>query len=118
MDDFGDKLNAILSDPNAMSRIGDMAKSLMGGGETPKRSPAGDTPDIDPSMLSKVAAMMNKSSKHGDDRRALFEAMKPFLSEKRRSKMDRAIKIARLADVASAAAEEFGIFGEGGGSDV
>ena len=31
MDGLEDKLNAILSDPDAMGRIADMAKSIMGG---------------------------------------------------------------------------------------
>jgi len=44
--------------------------------------------------------------------RALLEAMKPYLSEKRRSKMDRAMKLAKLARIARLAMGEMG--GDGG----
>ncbi len=43
---------------------------------------------------------------------ALLEAMRPYLSEKRRSKMDKAMKIARLAQIARLAMGEMG--GDGG----
>ena len=42
------------------------------------------------------------------EERALLEAMRPYLSEKRRVKMDRAVRIARLASIASVALGEFG----------
>ena len=44
MDDFGDKLNAILNDPAALSRIGELAKSVMGG-EAERGEPE---PELDP----------------------------------------------------------------------
>ena len=40
--------------------------------------------------------------------RKLLDAMRPYLSDKRRSKMDRAMKLARLAEIAEKAASEFG----------
>ena len=78
MSDFEDKLNKLLNDPKEMERFAGFAKSLMSGG--------------------------GRSSK--DEK--LLEAMKPYLSERRRSKMDRAMKIARLAGLAELAAGEFG----------
>ena len=47
MDDFGDKLNAILNDPAALSRIGELAKSVMGG-ESEKHE--GSEQEIDPGL--------------------------------------------------------------------
>ena len=114
MDDFGDKLNSLLSDPNMMSRIGDMAKSLMGGDSHPESSEpahnsAGDFDfDLDPAMLGKIASIMKKSRKR-DDKHALLEAMRPYLSEKRREKLDKGVKLAKLAGLAEVAAEEFGL---------
>ena len=40
--------------------------------------------------------------------RHLLEAMKPYLAEKRRRKIDRAMKLARLASLAELAAGEMG----------
>ena len=47
------------------------------------------------------------------DSQKLLEAMKPFLAEKRRAKLDRAIRIAKLASIAELAMGE-----NGGGQDV
>ena len=56
-----------------------------------------------------VAAKARALARQGRDRRALLEAMKPFLSERRREKMDKAMKLARLAGLAGIAAAEFGL---------
>ena len=97
MDDFGDKLNSILNDPSALSRIGELAKSVMGGDQETKG----------------VMSLMKRKGVKSEER-ALLEAMKPFLSERRREKMDKAIKLARLASLAGIAASELGL-GEGDG---
>ena len=43
---------------------------------------------------------------HDSANRHLLEAMKPYLAEKRRRKIDRAMKLARLASLAELAAED------------
>lgn len=95
MDDFGDKLNSILNDPAALSRIGELAKSVMGGDQETK----GEEPELDPGLISRVMSLMKRKGVKSEER-ALLEAMKPFLSERRREKMDKAIKLARLASLA------------------
>lgn len=111
MDDFGDKLNAILNDPAALSRIGELAKSVMGG-ESEKHE---GSEEIDPGLIKRVMGLLKRNGVKSEER-ALLEAMKPFLSERRREKMDKAMKLARLAGLAGIAAAEFGL-GEGD-SDV
>ena len=49
---------------------------------------------------------MGSDRSPGNDKKALLEAMKPYLSEKRRQKMDKALKIARLARIAGIAMGE------------
>lgn len=48
--------------------------------------------------------MKSSEAKTSNDKK-LLEAMRPYLSEKRRSKMDKAMKIAKLASIASIAAQ-------------
>lgn len=110
MDDFGDKLNAILNDPAALSRIGELAKSVMGG-ESEKHE--GSEQEIDPGLIKRVMGLLKRNGVKSEER-ALLEAMKPFLSERRREKMDKAMKLARLAGLAGIAAAEFRL-GEGDG---
>ncbi len=110
MSDFEDKLNKLLNDPEEMERFAGFAKSLMSGSEVEQPEPA---PDIDPSMLKKISGMLSGKGGTGRDAK-LLEAMRPFLSEKRRGKMDRAMKIARLAGIAELAAEKLGGDDDGG----
>lgn len=105
MNEFEDKLNSLLNDPKQMESFASFAKSIMGG-EAPM--PINQAPDIDPALMKKIAFLMSRGDSIGNNDKRLLEAMKPYLSEKRRSKMDRAMKIARLASIAELAASEFG----------
>ena len=109
MGDFEDKLNQLLNDPKEMERFAGFAKSLMGGDEPATEEKA---PDFDPGLLKKISGLM--SGGRGSKDTKLLEAMRPYLSEKRRSKMDRAMKIARLAGLAELAAGELGGDDDGG----
>ena len=108
MNEFEDKLNSLLNDPKQMESFVSFAKSIMGG-EMP--SAASGEPDIDPALMKKIGGLLSRGDSLSNKDKRLLEAMKPYLSEKRRSKMDRAMKIAKLASIAELAASEFG--GEG-----
>ncbi|MBQ3257934.1 MAG: hypothetical protein IJA67_11050 [Oscillospiraceae bacterium] len=101
MSDFEAQLNSILNDPAQMDRIAAMAKSLMGG-DAPKQSEPFDLPN-----MGQLMASLGGGSK-SDDKRALLEAMKPYLAPHRREKLDRAMKLARMIGMAETA---FGMFG-------
>ena len=108
MDGFEDKLNAILSDPDAMSRISDMAKSLFSGqGDAQKTEP-----ESDPTLIKRVAGLLRGNALRPDET-ALLSALRPFLSEERRVRLDRAIKLARFASLAKIAGEFSGLGGDG-----
>ena len=123
MSGIEETLGNILSSPEEMERITSMAKSIMESGslgdifsrndsadeqqsgireEEAKENPLGDLlGNIDPAMLAsagKVISSMNgKSEKY-----AMLNAMAPFLGEKRRVKMEKAIQIAKMASMAKA----------------
>lgn len=128
MSDFEEKLNAVLSNPDAMSQIMNLAQSLnLGGGpgggegapEGAKDSPGpppeggpgggpGDLPDlgkllggIDPAMLQRLAPLMGELSGGGgnDERMQLLYALRPFLKPERRDKVERAARAAKLIRV-------------------
>lgn len=118
MSEFEDRLNSILNDPEQMDKIASMAKSLMGGGtdagtqQAPPPS-GGETPSpllegLDPGMIQRVMQMMSGMNQEPDENTALLEAMKPFLKEKRRAKMDRALKLAKMAKMAQLAFGDLG----------
>ncbi len=103
MDGLEEKLSALLSDPEAMGKISEMAKSLF---------PAGaEEAAKDDESLARRAAKLLRSRALDPDEAALLGALRPFLSAERRRRLDRAVKIARLASLASLAGEALG--GEG-----
>lgn len=109
MSEFEDKLNSVLGDPAQMEKIANLAKTLMGGdggAQEPSPEPFGGGLDIDPSLISRIGKLMNNSG--DDNKQRLLQAMEPYLSEKRRGKVDKALKIARLARIAKAAMGEEG----------
>lgn len=110
MSDFEEKLNKLLNDPKEMERFAGFAKSLMSG-ET-QAGDAKSAPELDPAILKSISGALSGNGGGRDAK--LLEAMRPFLSEKRRGKMDRAMKIARLAGIAELAAGSFGGDDDGG----
>lgn len=122
MGEFEDRLNSILGDPEQMDKIANLAKSLMGGeqGAPAAENSAGDSLNsmlgsfmgtdggIDAAAIGRISRLMNSASAQNNEKQALFNAMKPYLSEKRRAKMDKAIKIAGLARIARLAMGEMG----------
>lgn len=112
MSDWEEQLNSILNDPAQMSRIADMARTLMGGEGPPaaEAAEAAPTESALPAGLGEMLRSLNGGEK--SDKQALLEAMKPWLSEKRRAKMDRALRLARMARLAELA------MGEGERHDV
>ena len=106
MDGLEDKLNAILSDPDAMGRIADMAKSIFG----EKQDGEAKRDNADEESLLKRAAGMLRGNALRQDEAALITALRPFLSDERKRRLDRAVKIARLASLAKIAGE-LGILG-------
>lgn len=103
MNEFEDKLNALLNDPGQMERFASFARSVMGGDAQEAQAP-----DIDPGLMKRISGMISGEGGKGGNERKLLDAMRPYLSQKRRDKMDKALKIARLASLAALAAENEG----------
>jgi len=111
--EFEDRINSILSDPEQMNKITNLAKSFMGG-ESSRQSEGTDIVSqlgIDGATIGRISRLINAGNSGNNEKQALLEAMKPYLSEKRRVKMDKALKLARLAKIAQLAMGEMG--GEG-----
>lgn len=128
MSDFEEKLNAILSNPDAMSQVMNLAQSLNlgGGGESPpaarEDSPgarsggeaqSGGGPglgdlaglgsllgQIDPAMIQRMLPLVGELTGGGNDERMqLLYALRPFLKPERRDKVERAAKTAKLIHI-------------------
>ncbi len=107
MSELEERLNSILSDPEQMARISNLAQSLMGGGDgssAPVSPGSGEGGGVLPEKLLGLLSRQGEDA----DKQALLQAMKPYLSEKRRSKLDRALRLTRLAHLAQIAVGELG----------
>ena len=103
MSELEDRLNSILSDPGQMEKIAGLARSLMGGENAAPEPPAAEVP-----LLKKLGGLMAAAPQTPSREQALLSAMRPWLSEKRREKMDRAMQLARMARIARLAMGELG----------
>ena len=98
MDDLTDKISALLGDEGGMERIRQMAENLLGGEKNvAPPEPAPSVPDIDFTRLLPLIQRLN--SPKNDNRSSLLMALRPHLSEKRQQRLDRAVKLLRLADM-------------------
>lgn len=106
MDDMQNQMNAILNDPQMMQKIMAMAQSLNSPQSQPESQPAPppdpppDFPDIDLSMLQKLSGFIGQSNVD-TNQRSLLKALSPYLSKERISKLERAMRAAKMANVAS-----------------
>ena len=126
MSDFEEKLNAILSNPESMGQIMNLAQSLnLGGGgepsgeggpaapqpEAPPENASSGIPDglsglgsllgqIDPKLIGRLLPLAGELAGGGNDERMqLLYALRPFLKPERRDKVERVAKTARLIHV-------------------
>lgn len=125
MADWQEQLNTILSDPDAMAQIVSIAQSISGGAPTEEKPPPGNAggkrpvppqdsavaPDMeairgmlsgmDPELTSRLVALLGQMNRpQSGEAAALLLALKPFLSEKRRDKVERAAQLARFIHLA------------------
>lgn len=102
MDDFESKLGQILGNPEMMGKIMAMAQSF-GSQETPPEPPPppeDSGPEIDFATIQKLTGLIGKA-RVDSDQKALLEALSPFISGERIHKLEKAMRAAKLAGVAS-----------------
>lgn len=104
MDDMDSRLNALLSDPEAMGRIMSLAQQLSGGTPPPPPPTAPPPPppqqeesDFDPMVLLKFLPLLQELRQDNSSQSMQFlSAMRPYLKPERQPKVERAVKLAHL----------------------
>lgn len=97
MENLDEALGKLLSDPNAMAQVMNLAQSL--GTMMPQENGTPKPQEMPPPGLEMLQSLSGGNERHT----ALFRALGPFLSPKRRGKLERAIQIGRLSGLASLA---------------
>ena len=106
MEDLESKISDILSDPDAMAGILSMAKSLGLGASEPTETPP--PADQDNAIPDTVAGLLSAAGHLNGKQAALLQALRPFLKESRRRKIDRAMQAARISRIAGYAIQHLG----------
>ena len=105
MSELDDKLNSILSNPQMMQQIMTLAQSLNTQDPAPPPPQAPKAPTqfdapIDPSLLSKMAGIIQRGS-IDKNQKLLLQALQPYLSSQKLQKLERAMRAAKMAGIAS-----------------
>lgn len=103
MEGMEDKVNTILSNPQLMQQIMSMASSLSAPQpEQEPETPPNTLPDFDPAMIQKLMSLVGNLNVN-DQQRNLLRALRPYLTDTRIQKLEKAMRAAKLANAASAA---------------
>lgn len=122
MEGMEEKLGAILENPQLMQQIMQLAQSVNAPNpsqsrEPPKKEeppPKASLPDpdtgagLDPAMLVKLAGIAGKSN-IDSNQKALLRALTPYLSRDRVAKLEKAMRAAKIARMASSFLNSGGI---------
>lgn len=107
MADIQEQMNAILSNPEMMQKIMAMAQAMQPSQDqkrepapTKQDNPGFSMPDIDPSMVQKLSRLAWQSN-IDKNQKNLLNALAPYLSQERISKLERAMRAAKMANMAS-----------------
>lgn len=103
MDQLEDKLGAILNNPQLMGQIVSMAQSLGQSAPAPEAPPAPmpELPNFDPGLLAKLGSLAGQGPVDGNQQ-ALLTALHPYLSRRKVEKLEKAMRAAKMARMASA----------------
>lgn len=127
MGEFEEKLNSILGDQQAMGQIMALAQSLgkqsasqEEGEDYERPEPAGDAPpdlsqlmgNLDPKMVQLGMRLMREYQQDDGQNTALLQALRPYLREERRGRLDKAVQIAKMSRLLRVALGSLGGKGE------
>ena len=101
MDDLAEKINSVLSDPESMKQLSEIAGML---GFSPDAPPPQAVPEPQDSGMPDIGMLMSLAGKlkdaGTDDNNINFlVALRPLLGEDKQPRIDRAIKILRLINL-------------------
>ena len=95
MSSLEESLSQVLGDPQMMQKIMSLAQSLGQQPQEPAPPPQDPMPD-----LQKLAGLASFAAVD-KDQQALLRALGPYISRERRSKLERAMRAAKMATAAS-----------------
>lgn len=103
-----DKIEEILNSPEALSKVLDVAQSIMGA----KEEPSSPTPDalngLDPKIIATLGNLMQEFNRNDDRRFQFLNSLRPYMGEKSAPHIDKAVQIMRISRVISHLFKNYG----------
>lgn len=115
MGELEEKLNAVLSNPESMAQVMQIAQQLSSNftpqqetpAPTPQPPPASENPGgigsllggLDPKLVGKLLPLLQEYGKSNSQTMQLLYALRPFLKEEKQGKIERAAQLARIIHV-------------------
>ena len=103
MNDLEQKLNDVLSNPQMMQQIMSLAQNLSPADTSAPPAAAPEPPalqGIDLSMIQKLSGLTGQSN-IDKNQRMLLQSLTPYLSQQRISKLEKAMRAAKMANLAT-----------------
>lgn len=97
-----DQLNTILSDPDTMAQVMDLAQKLSGGQSSESGAaapPPASGAGFDAQMLGKLAPLLQEYQQGSSQSMQLLLALRPFLKPEKQAKVERAVQLSRIIRV-------------------
>ena len=113
MGELDEKLNALLSNPDSMAQVMQMAQQLSSSFNQQSETPPAPPPQkqsepsrpsdggnflggLDPGIAAKFLPLLQEYSKPNTQAMQLLNALRPYLKEEKQEKIQRAAKLARI----------------------
>lgn len=101
MSQMEDKLGAILGNPQMMQQIMSMAQAMEQTAPPPEPPPPTPAlPALDPAMIQKIAGLAGQAGIDSNQQN-LLQALGPYISSQRAVKLEKAMRAAKMARMAS-----------------
>lgn len=100
MDNFTQNLESVLHNPQLMQQIMAMASSLNTADQSPPEPPPAPTSAPDLAALQKIAGLATQTG-IDPDQQSLLQALVPYLSDQRIHRLERAMRAAKTARLAT-----------------
>ena len=97
MDNLTEKLTQILNDPGSLQQIMNMASMLSA------QAPQEAAPPPDPELAQHMTQALHHAQAQEKKQQALVHALLPYLKPGRQARLERAMQIAHLSNLAGAA---------------
>lgn len=104
MENMEEKIMDVLGDPEKLGQIMDIARGL---GFTPPADDAPASAEPEPELAGAIMGLLQKMNSPNGKQDALMHALMPYLRPNRQKKLQRALQVAKMSQIAGVALKNY-----------